>query len=196
MSDSKFSPPIPRHSVKVVFTSPADSADPDRVPPFHPLLEATQYDRNSKIDSGSEINAKLRDDFSPSVKILIKRRESITLIIQQYRLKGYQIKDVVYVLSNIWFQKWMKFDSSCENFEKKLNIDNWDIVDLRGGSPKDSSNADSFHLLPDLHENIDFVLLPPAAWEALLSWYSGGPAIPRVVISEVCIDSSILNFEY
>ena len=40
----------------------------------------------------------------------------------------------------------------------------------------------SLHLKPGLKVGVDFVLLPRDAWEALRTWYGGGPPLPRLTL--------------
>jgi len=42
----------------------------------------------------------------------------------------------------------------------------------------------SLHLRQGLVENVDFVALPRDAWEALHTWYGGGPPLPRLAVAE------------
>ncbi|KAI3693730.1 hypothetical protein L1987_76682 [Smallanthus sonchifolius] len=105
--------------------------------------------------------------------------------------------NLYYVISNRWFLKWQKYvgeetggymfdDLSTDKqasilakaAERSGPIDNTDIITNEGG--RDGSDL---QLPRTLIEGSDYVLVPQVVWEKLHGWYTGGPALPRQMIS-------------
>ncbi|CAO2819358.1 unnamed protein product [Amaranthus hypochondriacus] len=100
--------------------------------------------------------------------------------------------NLYYVVSYRWFMNWRRYtgqDDDCEMNESAPEILN--AVDRPG--PIDNSDLilnvndgdiDNIELIRTLEEGQDYVLVPEAVWKKLLEWYSGGPSVPRKLISQ------------
>jgi len=87
-----------------------------------------------------------------------------------------------FVLDMKWFKKWKDWTSYDDNgFQLSASM-----------SPRPEA-IDNSHLLEegtdyllrrDLLQEEDYTLVPEKVWLTLVKWYSGGPAIPRLVIEE------------
>ncbi|XP_059640812.1 ubiquitin carboxyl-terminal hydrolase 9-like [Cornus florida] len=105
--------------------------------------------------------------------------------------------NLYYVISNRWFTGWQRYtgqdiggysydehstDSQSSTLSKTADkpgpIDNMDIV-----SNGSDCEGDDLQLLRTMEEGHHYVLVPQDVWEKLLHWYSGGPALPRKLIS-------------
>jgi hypothetical protein len=88
-----------------------------------------------------------------------------------------------FVISAKWLRSWEAHVSgnSCDGpAVEPAEIDNWPLLDDANRLEKSYSYYKcSFPLRRGLRESVDFVCLPPEAWEALRSWYGGGPPLPR-----------------
>ena len=126
---------------------------------------------------------------------------------------GPESNSVWFLLDKKWWTTWREFvdaspsspSSSAEqkNFGAAVSvtalspIDNWTLTTF---SAQDSAteeekstnlalrqcckyNTCSLHLRLGLVEDVDFVVLPRDAWEALRTWYGGGPPLPRAAVS-------------
>ncbi|KAJ8768357.1 hypothetical protein K2173_021510 [Erythroxylum novogranatense] len=104
--------------------------------------------------------------------------------------------NLYYVVSYRWFSRWEKYVGQASDVEQLAGsldldavtpgiadrpgpIDNSDIVESETGC-----DGEDLDLIRTLVEGSDYVLLPQRAWEKLLQWYSGGPALPRKMISQ------------
>ena len=58
------------------------------------------------------------------------------------------------------------------------------------GEEKETASKTYLRLRPNLQEGRDFALVPAEVWNALVAWYGGGPALPRIV-SRKCVDNDI-----
>ena len=69
---------------------------------------------------------------------------------------------------------------------RPLPIDNSCLLLAPSMTTVDNEGASNEHIFvelkPGLVETKDFVCVPEAAWDALQSWFGGGPAIPRLVV--------------
>ncbi|KAL6571157.1 Ubiquitin carboxyl-terminal hydrolase 9 [Orobanche hederae] len=105
-----------------------------------------------------------------------------------------------YIVSSRWFLSWERYVGQGDGNEymaygasdsleldmvylsapeRPGPIDNSDIVENGSGS-----EGDDVELSRTLLESRDYVLVPQKAWETLVQWYKGGPALPRRMISE------------
>uniref|UniRef100_A0A7N0T7J2 Ubiquitin carboxyl-terminal hydrolase n=1 Tax=Kalanchoe fedtschenkoi TaxID=63787 RepID=A0A7N0T7J2_KALFE len=106
--------------------------------------------------------------------------------------------NIYYLISYRWFVSWKKYVGlwDDEDFISTLPyhshnrgfakascrpgpIDNSDIVIGTLATEKDEP-----HLIKDLKDGQNYVLVPEEVWEKLFDWYRGGPAIPRKMIPE------------
>ncbi|KAJ0565226.1 putative ubiquitinyl hydrolase 1 [Helianthus annuus] len=105
--------------------------------------------------------------------------------------------DLYYVISNRWFSRWQRYvgeetgeyifeelstdkeaSSLTKAGERPGPIDNTDIITNEGGR-----DVSDLQLPRTLIERSDYVLVPQVVWEKLHGWYTGGPALPRQMIS-------------
>jgi ubiquitin carboxyl-terminal hydrolase 4/11/15 len=113
-----------------------------------------------------------------------------------------------FLLEKSWWESWRRFvesDSPTPSARKSSYaeaaiasagppppIDNWSLTAYDEASASDEEKAMqqtlrqnyryalcSLTLRPGLQSDADFVALPRDAWEALRTWYGGGPPIPR-----------------
>ncbi|ORX47413.1 cysteine proteinase [Hesseltinella vesiculosa] len=104
--------------------------------------------------------------------------------IQQLKNKPLQQGDAWFLVPTAWYDRWQKFI-------KRVSSTNEATRQLGSETPPgpiDTSvllTDNGRHLLPDLLEDEDFVLVPEQAWFALDKWYGCSPeAIGREVIAE------------
>ncbi|XP_058104994.1 ubiquitin carboxyl-terminal hydrolase 9-like [Magnolia sinica] len=104
-----------------------------------------------------------------------------------------------FVVSNRWWRDWQEYvrqdengcsidehcssshhmNGSLSNRHRPGQIDNSDLV--LNGMEGDGNELELRRLLEEGH---DYVLVPQEVWKKLLEWYTGGPAIPRKLISQ------------
>ncbi|KAK4797362.1 hypothetical protein SAY86_029688 [Trapa natans] len=105
--------------------------------------------------------------------------------------------NVYYVVSNRWYGSWKIYTQNGQQYlyskesldsqnsnhvssntaDRPGPIDNSDIV-----SSLSAVESDDLELHRTLEEGQSYVLVPQEVWEKLLSWYKGGPALPRRMI--------------
>ncbi|PKI64379.1 hypothetical protein CRG98_015239 [Punica granatum] len=103
--------------------------------------------------------------------------------------------NVYYVISNRWYSSWKRYvtQSGDQNLDGKQSLDSLVSSDTSNRpGPIDNSDilsnvttceGDDLELNRVLQEGQDYVLVPQEVWEKLFSWYKGGPALPRKMIS-------------
>ncbi|XP_062074713.1 ubiquitin carboxyl-terminal hydrolase 10-like isoform X2 [Humulus lupulus] len=108
--------------------------------------------------------------------------------------------NLYYVISNRWFSSWQRYTKQgmAESLvdEQSSGSQNMDVITLKSANrpgqidnsdivlnSKDS-DGDELELHRMLEEGRDYVLVSQQVWERLLSWYKGGPALPRKLISQ------------
>ncbi|XP_020093909.1 ubiquitin carboxyl-terminal hydrolase 9-like isoform X1 [Ananas comosus] len=98
--------------------------------------------------------------------------------------------DLFYLISSRWWSDWQQYvglDRFDENSEESLLL-----MPSRPGEIDNSKlvveelyfDGEERELQQNLQEGQDYTLVPQAVWRKLLSWYKGGPELPRKVISE------------
>lgn len=73
----------------------------------------------------------------------------------------------------------MQSSLSHKSVQRPGPIDNTHLVNNLDEGDQPSEHVE---LKPNLLEQVDFVLVPRQVWELLVSWYGGGPEIPRPVV--------------
>eukprot|EP01038_Epipyxis_sp_PR26KG_P007584 gene7584-10333_t len=114
--------------------------------------------------------------------------------------------DFAFIISSEWVERWLNFLKSDEilndaDWKHILNISNHTLVS--DGHPlvdvSEMGDSTPFVLKNGLIKNIDYYLFPKAAWDALVSWYGGGPAIIRSLVNNSKLNDSnnvISEFEF
>ncbi|KAI4326771.1 hypothetical protein L6164_019308 [Bauhinia variegata] len=108
--------------------------------------------------------------------------------------------NLYYIISNRWFSRWQRYAGPCigifstdeqssdcrqskvacsEISDRPGPIDNSDIV-----SNDNDWEGNYIEIRRMLEEGSDYVLVPQKVWEKLYEWYSGGPPLPRKLISQ------------
>jgi ubiquitin C-terminal hydrolase len=95
----------------------------------------------------------------------------------------------VFLLSQKWWEAWVFYVRYDDSRHRTASIPPRSTSTLVGDRPVEIENESLIEtttlicgLKRGLKEGIDYVVLTDAAWEALLSWYGGGPTIKRTVI--------------
>jgi len=109
-------------------------------------------------------------------KALIKSFE------QETSAQGMQMGDTYYIVSTKWYKSWKEYviwdpyyRSSIQS-PKPGPIENEVLIEA-GSEPGDEK------IRKTCMENYDYVIVSPKTWFHWQSWYGGGPALPRKVIS-------------
>ncbi|XP_062100822.1 ubiquitin carboxyl-terminal hydrolase 10-like [Humulus lupulus] len=108
--------------------------------------------------------------------------------------------NLYYVISNRWFSSWQRYTKQgvAESLvdEQSSGSQNMDVITLKSANRpgqidnsdivlnNKDSDGDELELRRMLEEGRDYVLVSHQVWERLLSWYKGGPALPRKLISQ------------
>ncbi|KAG8658980.1 ubiquitin carboxyl-terminal hydrolase 9 isoform X2 [Manihot esculenta] len=119
--------------------------------------------------------------------------------------------NLYYVVSARWFTKWERYvgQGSDDPVVDMQSSDSQDLVDLPGritDRPGPINNSDivengsdgendDLELSRTLLEGRDYVLVPQKVWEKLVQWYTGGPALPRKMISQGVFNKKQFNVE-
>ena len=102
------------------------------------------------------------------------------------------IKTVLYLISTDWFDKWeAAVLQSKIAFEKKLSSIKIDNLSKNIPSLDNASlmSIETESLLDNIAEDINYVLLPKEAWEALKSWYSSSNCVGIPVQGKIDTDT-------
>jgi len=93
-----------------------------------------------------------------------------------------EVGQIFYVISAKWYRQWKDYVNHNEDDETPNErpdcIDNSDIIE------RTKCDDGEVQVKTGLQERYDYELISEAQWELLHSWYGGGPAIRRKVISE------------
>ena len=93
-----------------------------------------------------------------------------------------------FVLSTDWFRRWQIFTSNEAIVDSEQAspgpIDNFPLLAQGEEFELASYNTCKLKMKEDIEEGSDFILLPEKAWEALHTWYGGGPPFPRLAVDD------------
>jgi len=116
-----------------------------------------------------------------------KQKLDIDILIAQHSSTYRPIGSLWMLLNMRWWKRWWDYASYTSDSSLDLpgpgELDNSDLV--VGNQEYDPADYETcaLRLKNNLKEEQDFVVLPLDAWEALHSWYGGGPPLPRIASS-------------
>lgn len=116
-----------------------------------------------------------------------KQKLDIDILIEQHSEFNRVIGSVWMVLSVRWWQLWKTYVNQKDDtvlIVAPSAIDNSDIV----SDNVDANTKKAVRLKSMLEDETHYILLPLDAWDALYSWYGGGPSIPRVIVQSGDVD--------
>lgn len=173
--------PTAKKTVKVAFSSKDDkSSNENTYEYFHP----TSHDEPVSINPS---NANVRPPPSKQLQDIISLLGNAANV--DFASEG----DLLFLVDLKWWQLWRAFCDS--RGPEPSAINNWDLIDEDGifiekENAVDAYRSYRFLLKRGLQDGVHFRLLNQPAWDALLCWYGGGPALPRLVKSNQAASSS------
>lgn len=156
-----------RKTVPVVFTPSQTSSTPI------PLLVQLQQ-------QATEAGDEMFPPSPPPSSILSehsKRIQAIELMMNQESALSPKKHEVRYLISTEWWWQWQNTTED-ESAGFNLPIENWPLVPTP--PCKYDYQTDSFSVRADLDPERDYLSVSSNVWNALHSWYNGGPPLPRL----------------
>ena len=177
----------------------------------------------SKSSSNSSLNASFDDNKDDDEMIevkckntsisarppLLKQKENISLLAKQYNDNPAKEGTMLLLIDGVWLRQWASYVNEEPNAEIPQYIDNWSLIDIDAFDieigEKYIYKKSKFHLKKhdpfDSTKGLDYYALSLEAWEALRTWYGGGPPVPRVLYPTSIpniktSDPSILNYDF
>jgi hypothetical protein len=108
-----------------------------------------------------------------------KQLADVNVLLEQ---NSNQPSDVIFLVDLKWWSAWELY-ASLKSTKEPGQIKNDNLV-VSETSSSDPYIKCKFKLKQGIIEGRDFVRLPPEAWEALRSWYGGGPPLPRLLMND------------
>lgn len=110
------------------------------------------------------------------------------------------------LIDGVWLRQWASYvdnDDTTSTIEPPQYIDNWSLIDIDAFDieigEKYIYKRSKFHLKKhdpfDDTKGLDYYALSLEAWEALRTWYGGGPPVPRILYQPNTTTSSIKTSE-
>eukprot|EP01114_Cavostelium_apophysatum_P023239 TRINITY_DN8699_c0_g1_i3.p1 TRINITY_DN8699_c0_g1~~TRINITY_DN8699_c0_g1_i3.p1 ORF type:complete len:802 (-),score=231.36 TRINITY_DN8699_c0_g1_i3:76-2481(-) len=121
-------------------------------------------------------------DIPPQPENPLQEKEMVKIMEKAANDRGLQVGDTWYIVSARWWKQWKEYvsydwhTSSDVSRQKPPPIENENVVE-----PGDPAGEE--RIKKNAMENYDFVYVSEALWKTLHSWYGGGPALPRKVIT-------------
>ena len=120
---------------------------------------------------------------------LLKQKENITLLAKQYNEDPVKEGTMLLLIDGAWLRRWAAYVNEEQDAEPPQFIDNWELIDIDAFDieigEKYIYKKSKFHMKKhdpfDATKGLDFYALSYEAWEALRTWYGGGPPIPRIL---------------
>lgn len=205
--DSNNNSPIIRHKE---FNNEKDIIIDTNITSSVERLNMNDYGNSiSKSSSNSSLNASFDDNKDDDEMIevkckntsvsarppLLKQKENITLLTKQYNDDPVKEGTMLLLIDGVWLRQWAAYVNEEPDVEPPQYIDNWSLIDIDAFDieigEKYIYKKSKFHLKKhdpfDATKGLDFYALSFEAWEALRTWYGGGPPVPRIIYNPATV---------